>query len=127
MQTLTSIARLAGLTAALALFGCGSEPPRVPFPTASTTPAVTAPVLTAPVATGASTTYLCNQGSPLSVTMTPGAPTLTYSYAGYPGRQMTQGAGGVYTDGTYDLMLQGNQASLAYAGTGQPFDVCTRA
>ncbi len=105
-----------GLTALgiLALTGCGSEPPRVPFPTASTA--------AGPVA-GA---YQCNSGAPLSVTVAPDGTGLSYAYAGYPHRPMTQTGGGTYSDGTYQLKVQGSQVQLSHASTGQPFDFCTR-
>ena len=123
MRTLTK--GMMGLATALVLVACGGDPPRVPFPTAGTTPSGTPVAQPSPV--GAATTYTCNQGTLLVVIGSPGAPTLSYSYAGYPQQQMTLTSGTAYTDGTYQLQLQGNQASLAHAGTGQIFDTCTRA
>jgi hypothetical protein len=129
MPKLTQVTMgMVGLAAAFAVSGCGGDPPRVPFPTASSTPSVTAPVLTSPVAAGPATTFLCTTGAPLSVAVAPGGASLSYSYAGYPSRQMTLVPGGssLYADGTYQLQLQGNQASIAYVG-GQAFDTCARA
>ena len=45
MRNLTSVTKALGLAAVLAAAGCGGEPPRVPFPTAGTTPSVTAPAV----------------------------------------------------------------------------------
>ncbi|MGF1624335.1 MAG: hypothetical protein ACFCVH_05590 [Alphaproteobacteria bacterium] len=118
-----------GVAAMLALSGCGGDPPRVPFPTAGTTPSATTPTLSGGIAGTASATYLCTTGAPLSVTVAPGGGSLSYAYAGYPAQQMTQiGAGGTtFSNGTYQLLLQGNQAQLSHANGGQPFDSCTRA
>lgn len=130
MQRLVRVAvGVAGVAAVLALSGCGGDPPRVPFPTAGTTPTVTAPTVPGGLAGAASTTYLCTSGSPLSVTLAPGGASLSYAYAGYPARQMTQvtPGGTAYTDGTYQMLLQGNQAQLSYSGGGQSFDSCSRA
>jgi membrane-bound inhibitor of C-type lysozyme len=121
-----------------ALSGCGDNPV-VRFPTASTPAAATptgavpaqplAPLGQAPA--GDTYSYACNEGIPLVVVVEPGSggSRVRYSHGSFPFQPMTQtpaGSGALYTDGTNQLHLSGNQALLSYAGTGQVWDSCIR-